>query len=104
MSEENDGPREPESSEVESQSSRRARPRSLRSWRSLSTLARSRTRSRPRSPDDTVLRQVFSAGFHDDHGTYVEHEDVRRANEAVQVTDDEPETPSPNSKDQVNDE
>ncbi|KAK3711246.1 hypothetical protein LTR37_009840 [Vermiconidia calcicola] len=35
--------------------------------------------SRRRSPDDSVLRQVFSAGFHDDHGVYRdEHEHAQR--------------------------
>ena len=57
------------------------RPRA-RSWGSRSTIARSRTQSRQRSPDDTVLRQVFSAGFHDDHGVYRnEREHAQRGDE-----------------------
>ncbi|KAK3117020.1 hypothetical protein LTR53_002041 [Teratosphaeriaceae sp. CCFEE 6253] len=48
------------------------RPRSLRSWRSRSSLGR--TRARPSSPD-THLHRIYSSGFPDDHGTYVSPSD-----------------------------
>lgn len=64
----------------------RPRPRSVRSWRSLSNFSRSRTRSRTGSrsgsPDDTVLRQVFSAGFHDDHSIYRNEHDLESDEES----------------------
>ena len=47
---------------------------------------------------------MFSAGFHDDHGTYLEHEDVRRANEAVQSSDEEPDIGPSESEDKLEDE
>ncbi|KAK0274160.1 hypothetical protein LTR54_002679 [Friedmanniomyces endolithicus] len=49
-------------------SPRRTRPRSLRSWRS-----RSRPRSRP--GPDAHLHRIYSSGFIDDHGTYVNTRD-----------------------------
>ncbi len=49
-------------------SPRRTRPRSLRSWRS-----RSRPRSRPEP--DAHLHRIYSSGFIDDHGTYVNTRD-----------------------------
>lgn len=49
-----------------SSGSRRSRVRSIRSWST-------RSRSRPRSPD-SHLHQIYSAGFHDDHGTYADHD------------------------------
>lgn len=62
------------------QASDRPQPRSVRSWRSLSNFSRSQTRSRTGSrsgsPDDTVLRQVFSAGFNDDHSIYRNDYDI----------------------------
>ena len=61
-------------SDRESTSNRPSRPRSIRSWRSQ----RSRTRSRPRSPD-AHLHQIYSAGFHDDHGTYVDQDNEHRS-------------------------
>jgi hypothetical protein len=58
----------------------RPQARSVRSWRSLSSFSRSRgqsrTGSRSGSPDDKVLRQVFSAGFHDDHSVYRNDHDL----------------------------
>lgn len=48
----------------------RARTKSLKSWSSRS---RSRTRSRPQTPVAPQLNRIYSAGFHDDYGTYVNH-------------------------------
>ncbi|KAK4897034.1 hypothetical protein LTR27_005281 [Elasticomyces elasticus] len=45
------------------------RPRSLRSWRSRSSLGRSR--SRPANPD-AHLHRIYSSGFPDFHGTYLD--------------------------------
>lgn len=49
---------------------------SLRSWRSRSSLGKSRTRSKspPRSPD-AHLHRIYSSSFADDHGTYVGDDD-----------------------------
>lgn len=68
--------------ETQSQSSHRPRARSFKSWRSLSGLSRSRTQSRPRSPD-SHLRQIYSAGFYDDQSTYIDAEDLDRSEVAV---------------------
>lgn len=62
-----------EQSNEDARSPRQVRPRSIRSWTS-----RSRTRSRPRSPD-THLHRIYSAAFHDDHGTYVDQDVEHRA-------------------------
>ncbi|KAK3631718.1 hypothetical protein LTR56_016674 [Elasticomyces elasticus] len=45
------------------------RPRSVRSWRSRSSLGRSR--SRPANPD-AHLHRIYSSGFPDFHGTYLD--------------------------------
>jgi hypothetical protein len=76
-------------SDSDSESIRRPRPRSIKSWRSL-TFNRSQTRSttRSRSPDDTVLRQVFSGGFHDDHSIYRNEHEVEQTTGASTPRED----------------
>ena len=88
-----------EQSDGESTSNRQPRPRSIRSWRSRTSLGRSRTRSRPRSPE-SHLHQIYSAGFHDDHSTYVDQDHIhrRRSQTASPVDDVESQTASPTEK------
>lgn len=59
------------------------RTRSLRSWRSRSSLRRSRSNSRPSSPD-THLHRIYSAAFHDDHGTYIDAADLAANEQPLQ--------------------
>ena len=77
-----------ENSDTGFSTNRRPRTRSLTSWRSRSSLGRSRTRSRPRSPD-SHLHQIYSAGFHDDHGTYVDPEHLQRTNDEALSRDED---------------
>lgn len=53
-----------------SEEATRPRTRSLRSWRS----GRSKSRSRP-SSRAASLNRIYSAGFHDDHGVYIDTDD-----------------------------
>ena len=88
-----------EQSGGESTSNRQPRPRSIRSWRSRSSTGRSRTRSRPRSPE-SHLHQIYSAGFHDDHSTYVDQDHIHRTRSeaASPVNDTESQATSPTEK------
>ena len=85
-------------SEAESETNRGPRTRSLRSWRSRSSTGRSRTRSRPRSPD-SHLHKIYSPAHFDDHGTYVDQDDVHRANEEPALDRIDPGSSDPGSKD-----
>lgn len=68
--------------EKTSQEETRPRTRSLRSWRT----GRSRTRSRPRSTSRPAsLTRIYSAGFHDDHGVYIEPSDFAGGSPAATV-------------------
>ena len=89
-----------ESGEGESVQTRRPRARSSRS---LSSLRRSRTRSRPRSPH-SHLHRIYSAGFHDDHGTYVDPEHVQRAIEEANAPEDDVESSASLSKEKSEEE
>ena len=80
-----------ESSIAESGSNRRPRPPSVKSWRSRSSLGRSRTRSQQRSPD-SHLHRIYSAAFQDDHGTYVDHEHEQRLDDEGFALEDEVES------------
>lgn len=53
-----------------SEEATRPKTRSLRSWRS----GRSKSRSRP-SSRAASLNRIYSAGFHDDHGVYIDTDD-----------------------------
>ncbi|KAF2769989.1 MFS general substrate transporter [Teratosphaeria nubilosa] len=90
---------------AETSSQNEQRPRSLRSWRSISSLGRSRTRSVSRTPDeDSHLHRLYSAGFLDDHGTYVgTHDDhePRNANAANDANaSEEPSSPESSGNDE----
>lgn len=62
-----------------SRSSSRHRPRSVKSWRT-------RSRSRPPSPD-THLHRIYSSGFPDHHGTYLDSAAWDMGAEAAAFTD-----------------
>ena len=101
QAEDNNNERAPtEQTEAETTSPRQARPRSVRSWGSRS---RSRTRSRPRSPE-AHLHRIYSAAFHDDHGTYVDQDNDHRSPQthaAFQRTfPDDPEFPTEKADDE----
>lgn len=94
--------RSAEPTEDEFETTRRPRARSTRSW-SARSLGRSRTRSRPRSPH-SHLHRILSAGFHDDHGTYVDPIEAHRANEDVLASEESIESSSSASKEKPEEE
>ena len=93
------------SSEGEGEQVRSPGTRSVNSWRSGRSLGRSRTQSRPRSPE-FHLHRIYSAGFHDDHGTYLHPEDPHLGvdAEATLGTDLSPSTSDENDREKESEE